>query len=197
MKRSLLDKIQREIDQHSQESSGLIQIKINALEDEDIVRALYMASQAGVKIDLIVRDSCRLRPGIPRLSDNIRVISVVGRFLEHSRIYYFKNDADPEYYIGSADSMKRNLENRVEVLVPVEDPELQSGLRTILDSLLSDKHSAWEMNFDGTYRQLEAKDPESDGSQQALIDQAVDRLREATRLKKRKPQGARRRNIRH
>ncbi len=197
LKRSLLDKIQREIDQHSNESPGLIQIKINALEDEDIVRALYLASQAGVKIDLIVRDSCRLRPQIPHLSHNIRVISVVGRFLEHSRIYYFKNGADPEYYIGSADSMKRNLENRVEVLVPVEDAELQSGLRAIFDTLLSDTHSAWQMNGDGSYQQLEGKDSESGGSQQALIDQAADRLREATRLKRRKPQGARRRNIRH
>jgi len=197
LKRSLLAKIQREIDQHSAESSGLIQIKINALEDEDITRALYLASQAGVKIDLIVRDSCRLRPGIPGLSDNVRVISVVGRFLEHSRIYYFKNNGDPEYYIGSADSMQRNLENRVEVLVPVEDPELQAALRTILKTLLSDSHSAWQMNADGSYVQLEGKDSAVESSQQALIDHAADRLREATRLKRRKPQGARRRNIRH
>jgi len=197
LKRSLLAKIQREIDQHSAESPSLIQFKINALEDEDITRALYLASQAGVKIDLIVRDSCRLRPGIPKLSHNIRVISVVGRFLEHSRIYYFKNNGDPEYYIGSADSMQRNLENRVEVLVPVEDPELQAALRTILDTLLSGSHSAWQMNADGSYVQLEGKDSTVESSQQALIDQAADRLREATRLKRRKPQGARRRNIRH
>ena len=197
LKKSLLDKIQREIDQHTAESSGLIQFKINALEDEDIVRALYLASQAGVRIDLIVRDSCRLRPGIPGLSDNIRVISVVGRFLEHSRIYYFKNDGNPEYYIGSADSMKRNLENRVEVLVPVEDLELQSALHNILDTLLSNTHSVWQMNADGSYRQIIGEDPELGGSQQALINQAADRLREATRLKRRKPQGARRRNIRH
>jgi polyphosphate kinase len=197
LKRSLLDKIQREIDQHKTKSTGLIQIKINALEDEDITRALYLASQAGVKIDLIVRDSCRLRPGIPDLSDNIRVISVVGRFLEHSRIYFFKNDRNPEYYIGSADSMKRNLENRVEVLVPVEDPELQAGLRSILDTLLSDSHSAWQMNSDGSYVKLKGKDSTAESSQQALIEQATDRLREATRLKRRKPQGARRRNIRH
>ena len=197
LKRSLLAKIQREIDQHSAESPSLIQFKINALEDEDITRALYLASQAGVKIDLIVRDSCRLRPGIPKLSDNVRVISVVGRFLEHSRIYYFKNNGDPDYYIGSADSMQRNLENRVEVLVPVEDPELQAALRTILDTLLSDSHSAWQMNADGSYVQLEGKDSTVESSQQALIDQAADRLREATRLKRRKPQGARRRNIRH
>jgi polyphosphate kinase len=93
--------------------------------------------------------------------------------------------------------MQRNLENRVEVLVPVEDPELQAALRTILDTLLSDSHSAWQMNADGSYEQLEGKDSTVESSQQALIDQAADRLREATRLKRRKPQGARRRNIRH
>ncbi|MCH7880928.1 MAG: polyphosphate kinase 1 [Proteobacteria bacterium] len=197
LKRSLLAKIQREIDQHSKESPGLIQFKINALEDEDITKALYRASQAGVKIDLVVRDTCRLRPGIPKLSDNIRVISVIGRFLEHSRIYYFKNQGNPEYYIGSADAMKRNLENRVEVLVPVEDSDLQAGLRAILDTLLSDSHGAWQMNADGSYVRLEGKDSTVTSSQQALIQQAADRLREATRLKRRKPQGARRRNIRH
>jgi polyphosphate kinase len=197
LKRSLLAKIQREIDQHGKASPGLIQFKINALEDEDITKALYRASQAGVKIDLIVRDTCRLRPGIPKLSDNIRVISVVGRFLEHSRIYFFKNQENPEYYIGSADAMKRNLENRVEVLVPVEDPDLQGGLRVILDTLLSDSHGAWQMNADGSYVLMEGKDPTVASSQQALIQQAAARLREATRLKRRKPQGARRRNIRH
>jgi len=197
LKRSLLAKIQREIDQHSEQEPGLIQIKTNALEDEDITKALYRASQAGVKVDLIVRDTCRLRPGIVGLSENIRIISVVGRFLEHSRIYYFKNMGESEYYIGSADAMQRNLENRVEVLVPVEDLELQTALRSILDTFLSDKHSAWLMNSDGTYTQLPGIDASPEGSQQALIQQASDRLHQATRLKRRKPQGARRRNIRH
>ena len=196
LKRSLLNKIQREIDTQTDDSAGLIQIKINALEDADIVRALYRASQAGVKIDLIVRDTCRLRPGIIGLSDNVRVISVVGRFLEHSRIYFFNNQGDSEYYIGSADSMQRNLENRVEVLVPVEEPELKSELRSILDILLSDSHGVWQMNSDGTYILLEGKG-DSVSSQQALIHKAADRLRKATRLKRRKPQGTKGRNIRH
>ncbi len=195
LKRSLLEKVQREIDSHSAESPGLIQIKINALEDADICKSFYRASQAGVKIDLIVRDTCRLRPGIAGLSDNIRVISVVGRFLEHSRIYHFKNQDEPEYLIGSADAMQRNLENRVEVLVPVEEPELQVELRAILDTLLSDAHGAWQMNQDGSYTLLAGKDL-TISSQQALIQKAVDRHREATRLKRRKPQGAKRRNIR-
>jgi polyphosphate kinase len=125
LKQSLLSKIEREIKCHTPGSPSHIQFKMNALEDADITRALYRAAQAGVKIDLIVRDTCRLRPGIPGLSDNVTVISVTGRFLEHSRIYYFHNCGDEEYYIGSADLMKRNLESRVEVVAPVLDPKLR------------------------------------------------------------------------
>ena len=169
--------------------------KINALEDQDIVRALYQASQAGVKVDLIVRDTCRLRPGIPGLSENIRVFSVIGRFLEHSRIYYFKNGDKPEYYIGSADAMMRNLEHRVEVLAPVEDPELQARLRNVIDTLLSDEYSIWQMHEDGSYTQLKGNSETGEGSQQALIRDAQDRMREAKRLKRRKPEGIRHRNI--
>ena len=191
LKRALLDKIQREIDH---KGGGHIQIKTNALEDQDIVRALYQASMAGVKVDLIVRDSCRLRPGIPGLSDNIRVFSVVGRFLEHSRIYYFRNSDNPDYYIGSADTMKRNLEHRVEVLVPVELPEQQAGLRNIIDTLLSSEYSIWQMNADGSYDHLIGSN-ENASSQQALIDEAQERSRDAKRLKRRKPQTVRRRNI--
>ena len=191
LKRALLDKIQREVDH---KGGGHIQIKTNALEDQDIVRALYQASMAGVKVDLIVRDSCRLRPGIPGLSDNIRVFSVVGRFLEHSRIYYFRNNDNPDYYIGSADTMKRNLEHRVEVLVPVELPEQQAGLRNIIDTLLSSEYSIWQMNADGSYDRLIGSN-ENASSQQALIDEAQERSRDAKRLKRRKPQTVRRRNI--
>ena len=193
LKRALLDKIQREIDLTTTQSPGLIQIKINALEDKDIVHALYKASQAGVKVDLIVRDTCRLRPGIEGLSENVRVFSVVGRFLEHSRIYFFQNGDAPEYYIGSADAMMRNLEHRVEVLVPVEDPELQASLRNIIDTQLSDEHDIWQMREDGSYLRLEGKS--ENGSQQALIEDAQERIRDAKRLKRRKPQGVRRRNI--
>ena len=195
LKRALLDKIQREVDQHSAESPGHIQFKINALEDQDIVRALYQDSQAGVNVDLLVRDSCRLRPGIANLSEHVRVFSVVGRFLEHSRIFYFKNGDEPEFYIGSADTMNRNLEHRVEVLTPVEDPELQDGLREIFDTLLSDEYSVWQMNADGSYTRLVGTNEDGEGCQQALIHQAQERDRDAKRLKRRKPQAARRRNI--
>lgn len=158
LKKALLSKIQREIENQKADGSGLIQFKTNALEDRDIVEALYLASQAGVHIDLIVRDTCRLRPGIAGLSDNIRVISLVGRFLEHTRIFYFNNNGKEEYFIGSADLMKRNLESRVEVCTPIESPKHQALLREILDLQLNNKRNVWEMTSDGSYIQLTSKD---------------------------------------
>lgn len=154
LKNALLKKIDREIANSKQGNSGLIQFKTNALEDRDIVEALYCASQAGVHVDLIVRDSCRLRPGIKGLSDNIRVISLVGRFLEHARIFYFKNSGNEEYFIGSADLMKRNLESRVEVCTPIESPKHKALLREIIDLQLTNSRNVWEMQSDGTYNQI-------------------------------------------
>jgi len=190
LKQALLDKIQRETDQHSSKSPGLIQIKLNALEDADVTRALYRASQAGVKLDLIVRDSCRLRPGIPGLSENVTVISIVGRFLEHSRILYFRNGGDEEYYIGSADFMKRNLESRVEQMVSIESPALRKQLRFMLDAQLADQRSAWEMQPDGSYVQRQPRNERKDkSSQQTLIERAEKAYKDATRLRKRTPKG--------
>ncbi|MGE4559728.1 MAG: polyphosphate kinase 1 [Desulfobulbus sp.] len=157
LKKALLKKIEREIRSHSAESPGLIQLKANALEDKDVIAALYRASQAGVRIDLIIRDTCRLRPGIPGLSETIRVISLVGRFLEHARLFYFRNQGEEEYFIGSADLMQRNLESRVEVCVPVEAPKLRKQLRQWLDLQLANKRNVWEMQPDGTYVQRVAK----------------------------------------
>ena len=151
LKNALLDRIEREIRVSSPSSPGLIQMKMNALEDVDITRALYRAARAGVKIDLIVRDTCRLRPGIPGLSESVRVVSIVGRFLEHGRIYYFRNGGAEEYFIGSADCMTRNLESRVEVVAPVEDPQLRRELRVVLDAQLKPNRCQWEMQTDGTY----------------------------------------------
>jgi len=192
VKQGLIERIQREIAQQAAGQQGLIQFKMNALDDVDVIRALYRAAQAGVKIDLIVRDTCELRPGLPGVSENVRVLSIVGRFLEHSRIYHFKNGGTPEYYIGSADGMKRNLESRVEVLTPVEDPRLQKELRAILDLHLGDQRNAWEMATDGTYTQRRKPGVE-EGSQQLLIERAERRQREASRLKKRRPKGIARR----
>jgi polyphosphate kinase len=139
---------------------------------------------AGVKIDLIVRDTCRLRPGIPGLSGTIRVISVVGRFLEHARIYYFRNGGAEEYFIASADAMKRNLEARVEVLCPVEPPELAKELRIIFDTHLADQRSAWDMLPDGTYIQRTSVDRQGEGSHRQLIARAEKRVRDSMKKKK-------------
>jgi polyphosphate kinase len=119
-----------------------------------------------------VRDTCRLRPGIPGLSDNIRVVSIVGRFLEHSRIYYFRNGGNEEYYIGSADCMTRNLTGRLEAIVPIEHPSLMAELRGYLDLQLADRRSAWNMQPDGTYVQLVAERADQISSQNALIKRA-------------------------
>ena len=144
--------IQREIDHQMQGKRGHMILKMNALVDHTIIRLLYQASQAGVQIDLLVRGICCLRPGLPGISDNIKVISVVGRFLEHSRIYYFKNGGEDEVYLGSADMMPRNLDRRVEVIFPVEDPEMIRQIKDqILAAYLADNVKAREMTSDGTY----------------------------------------------
>jgi polyphosphate kinase len=157
MKPRLLHLIEREIQHHDERGDGVIQLKTNALEDIDIVRALYKATQAGVQVDLIIRDSCRLRPGLPGLSESARVVSVVGRFLEHARLYYFRNGGSEEYYIGSADLMTRNLESRVEVLTPIKAVEMMDELRTFIDLQLEGRAGAWEMNSDGAYEMWEAE----------------------------------------
>jgi polyphosphate kinase len=182
LKQTLIDKIEREVKNHSAESPGLIQFKMNALEDVDITRALYSAAQAGVRIDLIVRDTCRLRPGIPGLSESANVISVVGRFLEHARIYYFKNGGEEEYFIGSADLMNRNLESRVEVVTPVENQKLTQELRLILDVQLSSRRNVWEMQADGSYTlRQETSGKASASSQETFIELAQKRKNAAAK----------------
>ncbi|MBT8122952.1 MAG: polyphosphate kinase 1 [Gammaproteobacteria bacterium] len=182
LKKTLIDKIDREIKLHSAATPGLIQFKMNALEDVDITRALYRASRAGVKIDLIIRDTCRLRPGLPGLTENTHVIGVIGRFLEHARIYYFQNGGKEEYFIGSADLMKRNLESRVEVVAPVEDSKLRQELRLIIDVQLSSRKDVWEMQSDGSY--IERKDTtvkKTLSSQETFIELARKRMAAASK----------------
>ncbi len=192
LKPSLIKKIEREISKHTEQMPGLIQFKMNALEDSDITEALYRAAQAGVKIDLIIRDTCRLRPNVVGLSETVRVISIVGRFLEHSRIFYFQNGGEEEYFIGSADCMKRNLESRVEVVTPVQKPELQAALRQILTVQLNNQRSVWDMQPDGQYRQRHPKDKQDKiGVQETLIELANNRLKTAEKGKKLKTKGAR------
>jgi polyphosphate kinase len=186
LKRSLLDKIHREIRHVEAGKDGLIEMKMNALEDSDICRALYRAAYSGVKIHLIVRDTCRIRPGIANLSENIRIVSIVGRFLEHARIVYFLNGGDEEYFIGSADMMQRNLQSRVEVVTPVESPELRQELRMILDVQLGDPRSAWDMQTDGSYRQRHPEETTTRNSQETLIGVTERRLAAAEKHREKK-----------
>ncbi|MEE9343643.1 MAG: polyphosphate kinase 1 [Gammaproteobacteria bacterium] len=187
LKQTLLDKIDREVRHCEAGKKGIIQFKMNALEDVDICRALYRAARHGVKIDLIVRDTCRLLPGLPGLSESISVISVVGRFLEHARIFYFCNDGEEEYFIGSADLMKRNLESRVEVVAPVLDDKLRQELRVIIDAQLSSRKNVWEMHSDGSYsKRKKATDKESRSSQQTFIELAQKRKAAAAKHKQTK-----------
>ncbi|POG55977.1 polyphosphate kinase 1 [Haloferax marisrubri] len=152
--------VRREADHARAGRDARIVAKMNALEDPAMVRELYEASMAGVDIDLVVRGICRLRPGIEGLSENISVSSVVGRFLEHSRIFYFENAGDPDYYVGSADWMTRNLDRRVEAVAPVEDPEHRAELDAVLDALLSDNRRRWVMDAEGRYEQRRPGDGE-------------------------------------
>jgi polyphosphate kinase len=150
--KELLKAIRQEADHAAQGHSARIIAKMNALQDESIILALYEASQAGVKIDLIVRGACLLRPGVPGLSENIRVRSIVGRFLEHSRIFLFRNNGNDDLYLASADWMNRNLFRRVEVAFPVLDPELkQRVMNEGLKPYLKDNHNAWELDAEGCY----------------------------------------------
>ncbi|WP_043750099.1 polyphosphate kinase 1 [Imhoffiella purpurea] len=186
LKRAIVDKINREIEHHKRDGNGLIQMKMNALEDPEITRALYKASRAGVQVDLIIRDTCRFRPGLPGISEKARVVSIVGRFLEHARIMYFRNGGEEEYYIGSADMMRRNLDSRVEVHAPVENPELRQELRLILDVQFADTRSAWDMDANGDYTQRTPEDESKRGAQETLIGVAEKRLAAAAKHKEKK-----------
>ncbi len=158
LREQILAAIAREVNAHRRIGNGRLIFKVNALVDRTIIRALYAASRAGVRIDLIVRGPCCLRPGVLGWSETIRVISVVGRFLEHSRIYYFGNGGAGEVYLGSADLMERNLDRRVEVVFPVEDPVLARHLRdVILPAYLRDTVNTRELLPDGSYRRIEPK----------------------------------------
>jgi polyphosphate kinase len=142
--------IRREIEKSTPEEPGLIRAKMNALLDRSIIDALYEASRAGVRVDLNVRGSCLLRAGVKGLSDTIRVVTIVDRYLEHSRIFEFRNGGDPEVYFGSADWMPRNLDRRVELVIPVTDPALRARLSGILDTLFADNVKSRELRGDGT-----------------------------------------------
>jgi polyphosphate kinase len=186
MKRRFIELVEREALLATPQRPGRIVAKMNQLEDRAVTDALYRASQAGVRIDLLVRGFCCIRPGVPGLSENIRVTSVVGRFLEHSRIFWFsagrEDPLDGDFYIGSADWMYRNLNTRVEAAVPVEAPALRQRLWGILQVALDDRRQAWEMQPDGSYRQrdpagLAPDDPRGTGTHQRLMAATLDAAR--------------------
>ncbi|WP_411834528.1 polyphosphate kinase 1 [Pseudoxanthomonas mexicana] len=165
----ILAKIEREAKLARARPARII-VKINALNEPRVIRALYAASQAGVEIDLIVRGACALRPGMPGVSDNIRVRSIVGRFLEHSRIYWFGNDGAPELYCASADWLERNLLHRVETCFPILDPDLARRVyREALQNYLDDNLNAWELGADGQYRKIEPAQGQAPFSAQAAL----------------------------
>lgn len=171
--------IQREIEHCRQGNTGRIVAKMNSLVDPKIIATLYEASQSGVQIDLIVRGICCLRPGVVGVSDNIRVISIVGRFLEHSRIYYFYNQGNEQVYIGSADWMRRNLDRRVEAITPIEDPEIIKDLQEILAIMMADNRQAWELQPDGRYIQRQPEDAKEQCAQKIFMEMAKESAKEA------------------
>ena len=167
MRESILERIEREVKVHEKKGNGYLAFKMNQLVDKECIVALYKASRAGVKIDLQVRSICCLRPGVPGISDNIRVTSIVGRFLEHPRIYYFHNDGDEEILLGSADLMPRNLDRRVETLFPVEDPQIREALRDqILQVHLRDNVQARVLMPEGDYKRVVPQNGEEEVNSQ-------------------------------
>lgn len=169
MRDRMIAMIRREAEHCRNEKSGRIVAKMNALVDPQIIESLYEASQAGVKIDLIVRGICCLRPGVEGVSENINVISIVGRFLEHSRIFYFQNGGNEEVYIGSADWMTRNLSRRVEAVTPIDELQIAKELEEILGIMLSDNRQAWELQPDGSYIQRQPGDSDREQSSQTVF----------------------------
>ncbi len=169
MRERFLAMIRREIAHRRAGAPARIVAKMNALVDPDIIAALYEASGAGVPIDLIVRGICCLRPGLPGVSETIRVISIVGRFLEHSRAFYFLNGGDEEVYIGSADWMPRNLERRIEAVTPIEDPADRQTLRDLLLLMWEDNRQAWELRPDGSYVQRRPPSPEAERATHRML----------------------------
>lgn len=176
MHQQLVEKIQREIDNVRSGGTGHIIAKLNSLIEPEIIEVLYTASQAGVMIDLIVRGLCCLRPGVPGLSDNITVRSIIDRFLEHTRCYYFHNNGDVEVYCASADWMDRNFFRRIEVMFPITDPAIKQRLIGDLDTYLDDNTQSWALSADGEYRRIrQDDDAPSNSAQTTLLSQLTER----------------------
>ena len=173
MRERFIEMIRREIRHKEAGRPARIFAKMNALVDPDIIASLYEASRAGVPIDLIVRGVCCLRPGLPGVSETIRVISIIGRFLEHSRAFYFLNGGQEEVYIGSADWMPRNLDRRIECVLPIQNPAHRQTIRTLLELMWSDNRQAWDLGADGTYVQRSPSSPETERGTHRILAEAV------------------------
>jgi polyphosphate kinase len=187
MRARFLQLIRREVENRQAGRPGRIVAKINQLEDPAMIDALCEAAQAGVSVELIVRGFCCLRPGVAGISEGIRIRSIVGRFLEHSRIFYFaagaENPVEGEFFIGSADWMFRNLSNRIEIATPVNSRAAKERLWETLDSCLRDRRQAWTLESDGSYHRLQPLEnglgPESVGTQQYLMELARGRANQS------------------
>ena len=172
--------INREKDNAKQNRPAHIIAKMNSLCDPDVIRALYEAAAAGVKIDLIVRGICCLRTGVEGTNDNISVRSIVGNFLEHARIFYFENGGNPELYMGSADWMPRNLERRVEIMFPILDEKLKEKAMHILNVQLSDNLKAHVLGPDGIYNKIDRRGKAAIGAQDTFCKEAVEAVKAAS-----------------
>jgi polyphosphate kinase len=177
----MIDEIRKVAQAAAAGKHAVIRVKVNNLSDRPIIDELYLASQAGAKIDLIVRSVCTLRPGVKGMSENIRVRSVLGRFLEHSRVFHFEARSERSYYIGSADLLPRNLDHRLEAVVPVADARLQQRLAATLDALLEDD-TAWELQPDGNWKRREPKKGDQPRSAQAMLMRSSRRRRRPRRV---------------
>ncbi|MFZ3109128.1 MAG: polyphosphate kinase 1, partial [Rectinemataceae bacterium] len=178
LKKRILSLIEREIQRSTPESPGLIEAKLNALADTDVIEALYKASRAGVRIRLNVRGACTLLPGIPGLSETIEVRSILGRYLEHSRMFHFRNGGAEEYYLSSADCLPRNLERRIELMFPVIDERLQRACGEIFDAYFRDTEHAYRMLPDGSWEGVKPQEGEKTASAQDLLYRRVKRMAE-------------------
>ena len=173
LQKTMVARIEREAENHRAGRPARIRAKMNQLVDAQMIQALYRASRAGVPIDLVVRGMCSLRPGLPGVSDTIRVTSVIGRFLEHTRVFCFENGGEPEVWLSSADWMERNLYKRVEVAFPVLDARLRKRVLSELQHYIDDRVRAWELDADGSYTRIGIPDEHNPGAQQLLLDEAT------------------------
>jgi polyphosphate kinase len=165
----MLELIDNEAKNAARGKTGYIFAKMNSLVEPQVIQALYRASQAGVKVDLVVRGVCALRPGIKGISSNIRVRSIIGRFLEHTRVFHFENDGDPKLYLSSADWMGRNFFNRVETCFPIEDPAIQKRILAECRLYLTDNCQAWQLGADGRYQLVQTSATARKSAQETLL----------------------------